>query len=205
MSEEKREAQDAPMAENAQLVANDAAGQTAVAPASTTATAPARKATSAPAQKAAARKLPPIQKVYEAWTALADGRIKAEGGFTDASGQAHVSSSDGSKAYTVKWDGDTYASTDNATYWQGYAGYPVIAVLMLQGRLPCDERIARLFAGVPWKQVNDACKRDYAKALAQVLDERRIVDEERELIDDAAQKIICQLDALNLKLKRKLS
>ncbi|MGI6218094.1 MAG: hypothetical protein ACOYIK_10855, partial [Coriobacteriales bacterium] len=77
------------------------------------------------------KKMPPIEKVYEAWTALADGRVTLEGGATEAgtSGKATVESSNGSKTYTVVWDADRYASTDNATYWQGYPGYPVIAVL----------------------------------------------------------------------------
>ena len=66
-------------------------------------------------------KLPPVEKVYEAWTALVDDRY-------DLSPEALiVRSSDGSKEYRVTWDDEgRYRSNDNATFWQGYAGYPVI-------------------------------------------------------------------------------
>ena len=85
-------------------------------------------------------KLPPIEKVYEAWSAVADGRVALH----PDERRAAIASSNGAKTYTVAWNenGSTYSSNDNATYWQGYAGYPVIAVLMLQGRLPLDRAAA---------------------------------------------------------------
>lgn len=107
-------------------------------------------------------KLPPVQKVYEAFSALADDR------FDLAPSELKVHSSDGTKEYTVTWDDDGhYRSNDNATYWQGYAGYPVIVALLLQGRLPLDETVASWFAGIPWKRLNDAHKRDYDAATAE--------------------------------------
>ena len=71
-----------------------------------------------------------------------------------------IASSNGAKTYTVAWNenGSTYSSNDNATYWQGYAGYPVIAVLMLQGRLPLDRAAADGFAQVDWTDLNERCK-----------------------------------------------
>lgn len=71
-------------------------------------------------------------------------------------------------------NGSTYSSNDNATYWQGYAGYPVIAVLMLQGRLPLDRAAADGFAQVDWTDLNERCKRDYAAAVRAVVDERSL-------------------------------
>ena len=64
-------------------------------------------------------KMPPLAKVFEAWSALADGRVSLDG----EDRRATVTSSNGLKAYTVAWseDGGTYSSNDNATYWQGYA------------------------------------------------------------------------------------
>lgn len=80
-------------------------------------------------------KLPPLQKIYEAWSALADGRVEM------GEDTADVASSNGAKHYTVSWTEDTYSSNDNASYWQGYAGYPVLAVLMKQGKLPCADML----------------------------------------------------------------
>ena len=110
-------------------------------------------------------KLPPVEKVYEAWTALVDDRY-------DLSPEALiVRSSDGSKEYRVTWDDEErYRSNDNATFWQGYAGYPVIMALMLQGRVPFNGEVAAWFKGIPWKALNDAHKRDYAAALAEAFE-----------------------------------
>ena len=81
-------------------------------------------------------KMPPIQKIYEAYTVLADDR------FDLSPDELRVRSSDGSKEYTVIKDGDTYRANDNGTYWQGYPGYPVIAALLLDGALPYDADVA---------------------------------------------------------------
>ena len=63
-------------------------------------------------------KLPPIEKVYEAWSAVADGRVALH----PDERRAAIASSNGAKTYTVAWNenGSTYSSNDNATYWQGY-------------------------------------------------------------------------------------
>ena len=151
--------------------------------------------------------MPPIEKVYEAWTAIADGRVRLEcdsGLCVGAAGSVTVSSSDGAKEYAVTWDGDAYSSTDNATYWQGYPGYPVLAVLMLQGRLPFDGDIARRFSGVQWKRINDEHKRDYAAALEEVFAESGMSTAERDACEACAEKTYDALEALDLTIKRKL-
>lgn len=109
-------------------------------------------------------KIPPIVKVYEAYSAVADGRVDI------GDGRACVRSSDGSKEYTVCWESNIYSSNDNASYWRGYLGYPVIAVLMLQDKLYCDSNIVKWFAGIQWKSLNDLHKRDYDAAVAEAVD-----------------------------------
>ncbi|MEE1274028.1 MAG: exodeoxyribonuclease III [Olegusella sp.] len=150
----------------------------------------------------AMKKLPPAEKAYEAYSAIADGRVEmheASGDGGTASGYALVDSSDRTKTYEVAWKGDTYSSTDNGTYWQGYAGYPVIAVLVLQGRLPQPpaDTLADL-AGVPWKQLNDAHKRDYAAAADEALAGKPHEQELRAAVDELNQA----LAGLDLTLKR---
>lgn len=75
-----------------------------------------------------------------------------------------------SKEYTVCWESNIYSSNDNASYWRGYLGYPVIAVLMLQDKLYCDSNIVKWFAGIQWKSLNDLHKRDYDAAVAEAVD-----------------------------------
>lgn len=140
------------------------------------------------------KKMPPVEKAYEAYSAIADGRVEMHEGY------ALVDSSDRAKTYEVAWEGDTYSSTDNGTYWQGYAGYPVIAVLILQGRLPgLGEECLAEMASVPWKQLNEAHKRDYAAAADEALAGKAHEGE----IRAAAQGLYQALGQLDLTLKRR--
>ena len=142
-------------------------------------------------------KLPPIAKVYEAWSAVADGRVVLHPNERCAT----VASSNAQKEYTVTWDeaDAVYSSNDNATYWQGYAGYPVIAVLMAQGRLPFDNDMAEGFAHVDWTELNERQKRDYAAAVREVVDERGL---DAAQADAAAHEVLDALAALDVTVKR---
>jgi hypothetical protein len=141
-------------------------------------------------------KLPPIEKIYEAYSAIAGNRI------TMHNDHAAVLSSDRSKHYTVTWDGNTFASDDNATYWQGYAGYPVIAVLMKQEKLSLNMKIASHFAGVNWTELNTKYKRDYSKAAAAVLDSLECDDDEKEQILTEISSVYEEIKLLDIKVKR---
>lgn len=112
--------------------------------------------------------LPPKAKIYEALSAVADGRVRIAG-----PGDARVTSSSGDKTYSVTWseESNTIGSNDNASFWQGYLGYPIIAVLMTLRRVRCHADIARQLAGVPWKRLNTKFKRDYDRAIEHVLAE----------------------------------
>jgi hypothetical protein len=111
-------------------------------------------------------KMPPLVKVYEALGALGDGRVRLEAG-----GRATVASSEGNKTYEVETsaDGREVASNDNASYWQGYVGYPAIAVLILRGNLPAPPaNVTDALAGIPWKEINSRFRNDYARTIAEV-------------------------------------
>lgn len=141
-------------------------------------------------------KLPPRAKVFEAFTAVADGRVRLAG-----PGSATVTSSGGDKTYDVEWSEDdgTIAANDNASYWQGYLGYPALAVLLKHGELRAGEDVIRALAGVPWHDVNQRFKRDYDAAVDHVLaglpdDAPPAADIER-AVDDVME----QLAALDLQ------
>ena len=139
-------------------------------------------------------KMPTKEKILEAYSAIADKRIEMN------ENSAEVHSSDASKTYLVEWDGDTFASSDPATYWQSYPGYPVLAVLLKQGRLPLDEELIQPMAGIPWKKLNDAHKRDYAAAAEEAMKDI----ENKEAVLNLAEEGNRALETLNLTLKRKL-
>jgi hypothetical protein len=111
-------------------------------------------------------KLPPRSKVFEAFSAVADGRVRVTG-----PGSATVTSSGGDKTYDVEWsaDGHTIAANDNASYWQGYLGYPALAVLLERGVLRAGDDVVRALSGIPWHDVNQRFKRDYDAAVTHVL------------------------------------
>jgi hypothetical protein len=140
--------------------------------------------------------LPPIEKIYEAFSAVADGRVKT------ADGCAYVSSSDNKKEYTVEWNEGVYSSNDNASYWQGYMGYPLIAVLMMQGKLKYDKTVQCCFKSIKWKELNTKYKNDYAKAADVILDRLDADGIDIEHIKEEADNIRGQLKCLDLRRRR---
>jgi hypothetical protein len=116
-------------------------------------------------------KMPPAAKIYEALGALGDGRVT----LVDET-HARVRSSDGSKTYDVETspDGREISSNDNASYWQGYLGYPGIAVILARGFHHAPPAVIKALTGVAWKELNRRFRNDYAKTIAQV--EARIAE-----------------------------
>ncbi len=140
-------------------------------------------------------KLPPKAKIYEALTAVADGRVKLKEGQT-----AEVLSSDGTKTYTVEWSADfrQITSNDNGSYWQRYIGYPIIAVLMVLGRLTFDVKAAQALSGIAWKQVNSKFQNDYDKAVESVLMNLDWGSGFRQSVISEADRIFAQIEKLDL-------
>ena len=114
-------------------------------------------------------------------------------------------SSERDKSYTVKWTaegatgGRSITSNDNATKWQGYTGYPIIAVLLQTGRLPYDPAISAALAGVPWHALNQQYKRDYDAAVEHVLAEVRQRGGDDRAIRAEVERIYAALGELALE------
>jgi hypothetical protein len=146
-------------------------------------------------------KSPPKAKIYEAITAVADGRVKLVG-----EEEAEVVSSEGTKTYQVEWSFDLsqITSNDNASYWQGYMGYPIIAVLMTLGKLEYKNEVASFLAGVPWQQMNRRFRNNYTKAIDSVLDSLEAEGTPRQIVDAEVDRIMAQIEDLELeKLPRR--
>jgi hypothetical protein len=141
-------------------------------------------------------KVPPKAKIYEALTAVADGRVKLRGGET-----AEVLSSDGTKTYIVEWSSDLggITSNDNGSYWQRYIGYPIIAVLMALGKLDFDETVAQALSGINWKQMNRRFRNDYDKAVESVLLNLDVESGLRLRVASEVDKIFAQIETLDLE------
>jgi hypothetical protein len=107
--------------------------------------------------------MPPLIKVYEALGAVADGRVR----LADER-RALVTSSDGSKIYEVECAGRVIAANDNASYWQGYLGYPAIAVMIARSFVAAEPTAVAALRGIPWKELNRRFRNDYTRTLAEV-------------------------------------
>jgi hypothetical protein len=131
--------------------------------------------------------LPPIVKVYEALGAIGDGRVRIE----DAR-RATVTSSDGSKVYEVEIsaDGREIASNDNASYWQGYVGYPAIAVLIARGLYRPPANVTDALAGVAWKELNRKYKNDWARTIADVEKELEQAGHDPDAVRSEAEAVL---------------
>lgn len=146
-------------------------------------------------------RLPPKIKVLEAAAAVADGRVHLD---TPEKGYAQVISSDGSRTYTVYVSEDLKeaCSTDNGTVHRGYIGYPIIAVLMLRGVLPYDERVGTALAGINWRRLNEKYKRYFiVEKIIKNIASKRGVNEE--IIEQFKENVYSKLKGLNIYLSTK--
>lgn len=136
----------------------------------------------------------PLSKVYEAISALADERVLKKDEETYL-----VTSSDYAKSYTVKVSGLTFSSNDNATLWQHYAGYPIIAVLISRGAIGAPRALYGDFTGINWKALNTKHKNDYDLAIEEFLSSKS--PETRKNIENKCQEILTLVNALDLEIK----
>jgi len=138
-------------------------------------------------------KMPPLAKAYEALGAIGDGRVRIED-----SRSATVVSSDGSKTYEVETsaDGREISSNDNASYWQGYLGYPAIAVLLARGFYRPPANVTDALAGVGWKELNRKFKNDWGKTIAQVEKELEKAGHDPDAVRSEAEAVLNFLRAL---------
>lgn len=141
-------------------------------------------------------KIPPIEKIYEAFSAIADDRITMEDNY------AKVASSNHEKEYMVTWEDNIYTSNDNASYWQGYAGYPMIAVLMLQRKLSLNREIASCFKGINWTELNAKYKGKYDKAVSEIITDLKAKGTDCDLIISEVNKIYKEIIELDISTKR---
>ncbi len=140
-------------------------------------------------------KMPPIEKIPEAYTAIEDKRINMYNDY------ANVKSSNNEKEYLIKWKDNVYYSNDNSTYWQGYPGYPVIAILMLQNKLSLNRDVSKFFKNINWNKLNKENKRDYHLSLKQALD--GISDLDMQRINEEIDKVFEEIKKLDIELTKK--
>jgi hypothetical protein len=144
-------------------------------------------------------KIPPKAKVYEAMSAVADGRVALK-----ENNKAEVASSNREKTYKVEWTTgfNAMSSNDSASVWQGYSGYPILAVLLAGGKIPYNKDTIAPLAGIDWHSLNNEYKRDYDKAVSFVLAEIEKRGGDSKAIVALADLIYADLSAMQIEKKR---
>jgi hypothetical protein len=130
------------------------------------------------------------------WSALADGRVTFVG-----DEEAAVQSSDRSKTYKVVWTKDkkAFGANDNASYWVGYMGYPILAAVLHLGLVKYDADIVGQFGDINWNKLNQIYKRRYDDVVEYVISQ--IEKSERgssEQIKRHADEVFSTIKALKL-------
>ena len=143
--------------------------------------------------------MPPVAKIYEAFSVLADGRIKLE------ENKATITSSNDEKQYTVVWNENEITSNDNATVWQGYPGYPVIAVWLMKNRISYQKDIIKYFKNINWHEINKQNTRDYQKGIEDILNALREDNIDTEKIEEEVNRIYFAIENLDFKIVRKIN
>ena len=103
--------------------------------------------------------LPPhISKVYEALSAITDGRIKFVG-----ENEAQCTSTSRGKYYTISYDpkSNSIMSNDNTAYYTPNLSYPMIAFLMMKYVIRYDQSLLTPLQNIPWKDINQKFHNDY--------------------------------------------
>jgi len=139
-------------------------------------------------------RMPPRIKVLEALGSIADNRIHK---IDDK--HYEVISSDGTRKYRVYVDLETRRvySDDNGTKLRGYVGYPIIAILMLNGKLPYNERLANALKGIHWKKLNETYKK-YAIVENIVKEKARRKGVSSDEIDAFIRDVLAKLRSMQL-------
>lgn len=138
-------------------------------------------------------KIPIIEKVYEAYSAIADDRVRFEGD------KIFVDSSNHSKTYTILKQYNTYISNDNMSYYVQTIGYPILATMMLEGKLNYNKNIIPLFKDINWKEINTKYKNDYVEACKFILDQIKLSGADLNFIKAETEKTYREVQSLKLK------
>ena len=75
----------------------------------------------------------------------------------------------------------------------------MIAVLILQGKLPYNPEVCEVMKGIPWKVLNDKYQRDYAAAAEEAL---QGLGTDTQKIREEAQKVYDALQELDIETGR---
>lgn len=145
-------------------------------------------------------KKPHISKIYEALSAIADGRIEVKGN------RAKCYSLSSENFYDIEYDpiNGGIMSNDNSAYYTFALSYPMIAYLMLIGKIPYNEKLVEILPNICWKDIDQGFKNDYDKSIKFVLGELKREGQDVDFIRAEIKKIYDFVCGLQIKTLGKL-
>ena len=140
-------------------------------------------------------KKPHISRVYEALTALADGRIELVGN------GARCFSKSGEKVFDIKYDPNigSIMSNDNVAYFAHSISYPMIGYLLLSGRVQFDRKLLELLPNIYWEDIFQKYKNDYDKSLKFVMIELKNNGDDVDYISGEVRKVYDIICGMKIK------
>ena len=138
-------------------------------------------------------KKPHISKIYEALTVIADGRMEITGN------KAKCYLANSNKFYDVEYDpvNGGIMSNDGAAFYTYVLSYPMIAYLMMIGKIPYQEKLLEILKDICWEELNKKFKNDYDKTIKLVLGELKSEGEDVDFVRREIDKIynlVCKME-----------
>lgn len=143
-------------------------------------------------------KMPPKEKIYEAFSTIADNRIELN------NQEAIVKSSNNQKEYKISWNDSQISSNDNATFWHSFPGYPIIAVWLKNKTIHYDESVVTYFKNINWHELNKKNKNDYKKGVNDILNKLVEKNIDTEYIEEQVDLIYEQINSMSYEIVRKI-
>lgn len=137
-----------------------------------------------------------IHTVYEALSAIADGRIQLK-----SDTLAHVYSTSGNKYYIVEYNSEKkeIMSNDNKAFYVNEVSYPMVAMILLKDEIKYDKSILEYLKDIKWKDINKRNKNDYMKSVKEVLENIKNEGKDTTLIEKEIERIYNEVCSMNLK------
>lgn len=145
-------------------------------------------------------KKPDIVRIYEALTAIADNRIEIDGN------RARCYESGNNRVYDIQYDpiNGSVMSNDNAAFYTYSLSYPMIAYLMLIGKIPYQEKLLEMLKGFCWKDINQHFKNNYEKSIKFVFGELKKEGKDTDFVRTEIKIIYDFVCSLQIKTLGKL-
>ena len=84
------------------------------------------------------------------------------------------------------------------SFFKQTIGYPILATMMLEGKIDYNFEIVSFFKNINWKKINTEFKNDYVKAAEIILNQLKESGIDVEFVKAETEKVYSQIKELKL-------